>query len=146
MAGFLDARVYYLTCPYPFNSYSRHSLTSRGRIHDGKDGGVAFFEGGKGQVEGCQIWGNAEIGVGIRDNGSEAVVARCKCASEGAPLFSPRLHPISPLAEHVQGGLCRPRAPDETSAALVSVPTEHASPGFLPRLPPPAESARTASA
>ena len=84
MAGFLDARVYYLTCPYPFNSYSRHSLTSRGRIHDGKDVGLVFIHGGTGRAEDCKIWGNAEAGVHVQDSGSQAVVKGCECANAWA--------------------------------------------------------------
>ena len=49
---------------------------------------MAFIQGGKGRVEDCQIWGNAEAGVGIQGSVSEAVVAGCKCVSEGAPRFS----------------------------------------------------------
>ena len=50
---------------------------------------MTFALGGMGHVEDCQIWGNAEAGVGVGGNGSEAVVAGCKCASEGpgAPVF-----------------------------------------------------------
>ena len=50
------------------------------RIHDGKGEGVALVEGGKGRMEDCQIWGNERAGVVVRGNGSEAVVAGCKCA------------------------------------------------------------------
>ena len=58
----------------------RHFLTLRGRIHDGKGGGVAFSRGSKGLVEGCKIWRNAGVGVTIQGNNSEVVVAGCKCA------------------------------------------------------------------
>ena len=60
-------------------SYFCHFSTSRGRIHDGIPGGVIFYEGGKGRVEGCKIWGNAVAGVYIQGDGSEAVVAGSEC-------------------------------------------------------------------
>ena len=47
--------------------------------------------GGKGRVEGCQVWGNAQAGVGIRGDGSEAVVVGCKCAGKRRRAFSSRL-------------------------------------------------------
>ena len=46
---------------------------------------MLFAQGGKGRVEGCQIWGNTMVGIGVHNSGTEAVVAGCKCASEGAP-------------------------------------------------------------
>ena len=52
----------------------------RGRIHDGKEGGLFFVEGGEGQVEGCEIWGNAVAGVGVDGSSSQAVVKGCECA------------------------------------------------------------------
>ena len=60
--------------------YSRHFPTSRDRIHDGKQCGLAFVEGGRGRVEDCKIWGNERTGIFVQGSGSEAVVAGCKCA------------------------------------------------------------------
>ena len=45
--------------------------------------GVIFFQGGKGRLEDCKIWGNILCGVLVRDQSSEAVVVGCKCAGAG---------------------------------------------------------------
>ena len=50
------------------------------RIHDGKEVGTIFARGAKGRVDDCEIWGNADAGVTVQGDGSEAVVAGCKCA------------------------------------------------------------------
>ena len=64
-------------------TYSCLFLTLRGRIYDGKGNGVIFREGGKGRVLDCQIWGNEDANVGVRDSGSQAVVKACECANAG---------------------------------------------------------------
>ena len=71
----------------PCLSYSRPFSKSPGRIYDGKEGGVAFIYGGKGQVEGCQIWGNETVSVFVQGDGSEAVMAGCKCAGGRARVL-----------------------------------------------------------
>ena len=59
-----------------------------GRIHDGKDAGVAFSEDGKGRMEDCQVWGNVKAGVYIQGDGSEAVLVGCKyVAGRGGSMF-----------------------------------------------------------
>ena len=62
-------------------SYSRQLLTPLGRIHDGKDGGVAFIKGGRGRVEDCKMWGNAKASVHVDHSGSQTVVKGCECAN-----------------------------------------------------------------
>ena len=69
-------------------SRSRHCQSSLGRIHDGKAGGVLLLKGANGRMEGCQIWGNAEDGVSVQDDGSEAVLVGCKCAGGREGFFS----------------------------------------------------------
>ena len=57
------------------------------RIHDGKEVGTIFARGAKGRVDDCEIWGNADAGVTVQGDGSEAVVAGCKCAGGRAGAF-----------------------------------------------------------
>ena len=64
--------------------YFLHFSTSLGRIHDGKEEGVAFIFGGNGQVIDCKIWGNAKANVHVQDSGSQAVVKGCECVNANA--------------------------------------------------------------
>ena len=84
--GHLHLRPVRNALPPPPRAYRCQS--SLDRIHDGIEVGVAFTQGGKGRVEDCKIFGNAEVGVGIVGSGSEAVVAVCKCAREGTRCFT----------------------------------------------------------
>jgi len=45
----------------------------RCRIHDGADSGLYFFEGAAGEVEDCEVYGNANVGVAITGRADPAV-------------------------------------------------------------------------
>lgn len=47
------------------------------RIHDGLDSGVLFSKGGKGRLERCELWKNADCGVWCQ---SEADPTLAACA------------------------------------------------------------------
>ena len=51
-----------------------------GRIYEAILGAGVLLDGSRGRVEGCKIWGNADSGVTVKGDGSEAVVVGCKCA------------------------------------------------------------------
>lgn len=52
-------------------------LIRRCLIHDGADSGLYFFDGAKGTVEDCEVYGNANVGVAIT-GGAGPVVRRSK--------------------------------------------------------------------
>ena len=52
-------------------------LIKRCRIHDGADSGLYFFDGASGEVEDCEVYGNANVGVAVT-GGARAVIRRSK--------------------------------------------------------------------
>ncbi|HWS87874.1 MAG TPA: right-handed parallel beta-helix repeat-containing protein [Pyrinomonadaceae bacterium] len=52
-------------------------LIKRCRIHDGADSGLYFFDGASGEVEDCEVYGNANVGAAIT-GGARAVIRRSK--------------------------------------------------------------------
>jgi hypothetical protein len=52
-------------------------LIKRCRIHDGADSGLYFFDGAAGEVEDCEVYGNANVGVAVT-GGARLVLRRSK--------------------------------------------------------------------
>jgi nitrous oxidase accessory protein NosD len=57
-------------------------LIKRCRIHDGADSGLYFFDGASGEVEDCEVYGNANVGVAIT-GGARPAVRRSKVYGGG---------------------------------------------------------------
>src|SRR5207302_9171995 len=59
------------------HSSTANPTIQRCKIHHGKSNGILVYEGGQGTIEDCDIFGNAGVGVLIRDRG-KPVIRQCK--------------------------------------------------------------------